>query len=81
MTTGAGSQLSVALVNPVFDGSVLSSHSIVISAAHVVIVGGVLSSTEMIWLQVEELPQASEAVHVLVMEYACGHAPSVVASL
>jgi hypothetical protein len=47
VTTGAGSQLSVALLSPVFEGSVLSSHSMVMLAAQVVMVGGVLSSTVM----------------------------------
>jgi hypothetical protein len=37
-------------------------------AAHVM-VGGVLSSTAMVRLQVEELPQSSVAVQVRVMEY------------
>ena len=81
MTTGAGSQLSVALLNPVLEGSVLSSHSMVILAAQVVMVGGVLSSTVMTCVQFVPFPHASVAVQVLVIVYSCGHPPATVASL
>src|SRR5678815_2079312 len=46
-----------------------------------VITGAVLSVTEMVRLQVEELPHPSVAVHVRVTEYSCGHPPAVVTSL
>ena len=45
VTTGAGSQLSVAVAFPVLDGSVLAVHSMVIFGGHSVMTGGVLSST------------------------------------
>src|SRR5258706_373457 len=45
-----------------------------------VIVGAVLSVTEIVLLQVEELPQSSVAVHVRVTENSCGQLPGVVAS-
>src|SRR5947207_10134303 len=41
-------------------------------------VGGVLSVTEIVRLQVEELPQSSVAVQVRVTEYSAGHEPGVV---
>ena len=43
--------------------------------------GGVLSSTNMVWVQVLELPQSSIAVNVLVIVSSCGHAPATVASV
>ena len=42
--------------------------------------GGVLSSTKMVCVQVLELPQSSMAVKVLVMVRSCGHAPATVTS-
>ena len=70
VTTGARSQLSVAVAGPpVSNGSVLSVHSIVTSAGHNVIVGGVLSSTVITCEHVLLLPQASVANQVLVMVY------------
>jgi hypothetical protein len=45
-----------------------------------VIEGGVLSVTEIVRLQVEELPQSSVAVQVRVTEYSAGHEPGVVTS-
>ena len=67
VTTGAGSQLSVALARPVLAGAVLSVHSMVTLAGHEVITGGVLSSTVMIWRHVLLFPQASVAIQVLLM--------------
>jgi hypothetical protein len=46
-----------------------------------VITGAVLSDTEIVRLQVEELPQSSVAVHVRVTENSCGQLPGVVTSL
>jgi hypothetical protein len=43
--------------------------------------GGVLSSTVIVCAAVAVLPQASVAVHVLVMEYSPAQAPGVVTSL
>jgi hypothetical protein len=42
--------------------------------------GGVLSVTEIVLLQVDELPQSSVAVHVRVTENSCGQLPGVVTS-
>ena len=67
MTTGAGSQLSVALAIPVLSGEVDSVHSMVMSAGHSVITGGVVSSTVTTCIQLVALPQASVVVHVLVI--------------
>ena len=67
VTTGARSQLSVALATPVLAGAVLSEHSIVRLAGHEVIVGGVLSSTVITWRQVLLFPQASVAIQVLLI--------------
>ena len=64
--SGSSSQLSVAVASPVLVGSVDSSHSIVTSSGHVM-VGGVVSTTVMIWTHSSVLPQASVAVHVRMM--------------
>jgi len=40
-----------------------------------VINGAVLSCTTIVALQEELLPQSSEAIHVLVILYSCGHKP------
>jgi hypothetical protein len=40
--------------------------------------GGVLSVTEIVLLQVDELPQSSVAVQVRVTENSCGQLPGVV---
>ena len=45
-----------------------------------VIVGGVLSCTTIVRLQVAVLPQSSVAVHVLVVLYVFGHDPGVLTS-
>ena len=42
-----------------------------------VIVGGVISCTTIVLLQVAVLPQSSVAVHVLVAEYVPGQVPGV----
>jgi hypothetical protein len=42
------------------------------------ITGGVVSSTLIVWDALVTLPQASVAVHVLVIEYSFGHEPGVV---
>ena len=59
-------QLSTAVDEPVFDGSVDAAQSIDVLAAQV-ITGGVVSVMVMVCTQVEELPQASVAVQVRVM--------------
>jgi hypothetical protein len=45
-----------------------------------VMTGAVVSCTKMVALQVDELPQESTAVHVLVTAYSAGQAPGVVTS-
>src|SRR5205809_3220589 len=60
--TGAA-QLSVAVAEPVWPGSVGSPHWSCWSAGQV-IVGGVVSMTVMCWTQVAVLPQPSVAVQV-----------------
>jgi hypothetical protein len=52
----------------------------VVCATHV-IVGGVMSCTTMVRLQVELLPQSSVAVHVRVTLYVPAQVPCVVASV
>jgi hypothetical protein len=59
----------------------ITVHSIVISAPTPLMTGAVLSSTVIVCEAVEVLPQASVAVHVLVMEYSPAQAPGVVTSL
>jgi hypothetical protein len=73
------SQLSVAVADPVAAGAELVLHSIVIFCGQV-ITGDVVSSTNMVWVQVLELPQSSIAEKVLVMVNSCGHAPPTVTS-
>ena|SRR6187402_2927511 len=80
VTAGAGSQVSVALAIPVLSAEVESVHSIVTSAGQE-ITGTVKSCTTMVALQVEELPQSSVAVHVLVTLYVPPQDPSVMVSV
>ena len=63
VTLGLASQASVAEAAPKLGEA---GHSTVGVTVGQVIEGGVLSSTEMLLLQVEELPQSSVAVQVLV---------------
>src|SRR6185369_2361802 len=72
-----GSQASVAVggVNTGVAGQLIG----VVCATHV-IVGGVISCTIMVPLQVAVLPQSSVAVHVLATLYVLGHEPGVVTS-
>ena len=77
---GVASQRSVAVAVPVFAGSVLAEHRMVIFGGQVM-EGGVLSSTTMVWLHEFEFPQSSIAVKVLVIVSSCGHAPATVASV
>lgn len=78
---GVASQLSVAEAEPAGPpGAVLSEHRSVMLAGHV-ITGGVLSSTNITWLHVLELPQSSVALHVLMIVYSCGQAPPTVTSV
>ena len=79
---GVASQISVAVAVPFAPpGAVLALHCIVRFGGHDVIVGGVLSSTKIVWLQVLELPQSSVALQVLIMVYSWGHAPPTVTSV
>ena len=69
VTTGAGSQLSVAVAFPVLAGNVLAVHSMVIFAGQSVMTGAVLSSTTMVWTHAAVLPHASTVLKVRVMVY------------
>ena len=73
-TAGVPSQLSVAVAVPVAGGEESSSHSMVTSAGKERI-GSVASSSVMIWSSLIAFPQASVAVHVLVMMEALPQAP------
>ena len=53
---------------------------IVVGAGRAAITGAVISCTLMVCNAVDEFPQASEAVHVLVRLYDPAHAPAVVTS-
>jgi hypothetical protein len=72
-----GSQVSDAVggVNTGNAGQLIG----VVCATHV-IVGGVISCTTIVLLQVDVFPQSSVAVHVLVVLYVFGHEPGVEAS-
>ena len=72
--TGELSQLSVAVAVPVEDGAVEILQMAVTFNGHV-ITGAVLSSTTIVALHVEVLPQSSDAVHVLVRVYDCAQVP------
>ena len=64
---GVASQRSVAVATPfVPPGAVLALHSMVMLGGQVII-GGVISCTTIVLLQVAVLPQSSVAVHVLVV--------------
>jgi hypothetical protein len=78
VSAGLGSHRSVA-VGVVHDG--VASQSIVVAAGSADIAGGVTSCTLMVCVAVDELPHASVAVHVLVIENDPAHAPGVVTSL
>ena len=70
-------QLSVA-VGVVHEGEPV--HSIVVGAGSAEITGGVVSSTLIVWDALATLPQASVAVHVLVILYDPGQLPGMVTS-
>jgi hypothetical protein len=74
-------ELSHASVAVAVANAGAAGHSIVEAAGSDVITGAVLSSTEIVCDDVDELPHASVAVHVLVTEYSCAHVPDVVASV
>ena len=76
---GEASQLSVAVAIPVLSGEVESVHSMVIDTGQVM-TGGVVSCTKMDALQVDEFPQSSVAVQVLVTVSSAGQVPGVVTS-
>ena len=79
MITGEGSQLSAA-VGALNDGT--AGHSIVASAPWPDNTGAVLSSTVIVWLTgADTLPQASLAIHVLVIRYDPVHEPGNVVSV
>jgi len=74
------SQLSVAVAEPVADGSVEAVHSTV-TLAGAVTTGAVVSVASMVCWQLAVLPQASVAVHVRVMIVFCGQLPGATLSL
>jgi hypothetical protein len=74
LTTGDRSQLSVAVAIPVFDGNVLSLHSIEISGGQMM-TGSVLSSMVMDCVQVLLIPGLTVAVHVRIIVDSCGQSP------
>src|SRR5512143_1920636 len=71
VTTGTP-QLSLAVNNAIFAAGTSPIHSKVRSAGHV-IVGGVISSTVIVWAHVVVFPQLSSAIYVRVMIR--GHVP------
>jgi hypothetical protein len=77
--TTDGSQPSMAVALPVFEGSVLAVQRMVILAGQV-ITGAVISDTVITWMQFVPLPQSSWAVQVRVMMYSCAQLPPVVTS-
>src|SRR5438477_371160 len=60
--------------------ALVSQPSTVVVGMVPVIAGAVVSTTWMVWLAVELLPQWSVAVQVRVTLLACGHEPGVVTS-
>src|SRR5205809_806232 len=72
-----GSQGSVA-VGVANEG--VAGHSIVVGRDSVEITGAVVSTTWMVWLAIELLPQWSVVVQVRVTSLACGQLPGVVTS-
>ena len=77
MTATAGSQRSVAVAggNTGVSGQLIGDTTV----GHVMI-GGILSMTTTVWLQVAEFPQSSVAVQVLVVLYVFGQGPATVTS-
>lgn len=73
-TSGAGSQLSVAVADPVFGGNVLAVHSMVTLGGQE-ITGAVSSVTMITWTHVLLLPHPSDAVHVRVIVSNDGQSP------
>jgi hypothetical protein len=79
-TTGAPEQLSVAVALPVFAGNVLSLQSMMTSSGQVM-VGGILSSNDIVCIHVLVFPQSSVAVQVRVIKFSTAHPPAAVTSL
>jgi hypothetical protein len=80
---GDPSQLSDPVATPrlaLVKGFVSTPHSIVTLGGHVTD-GAELSSTKIVWLHVDELPQLSVARQVRVIVYSCGHVPATVRSM
>lgn len=69
----------MAVATPVLAGDVLAEHAIVKSGGQT-IVGGVMSWTTIVLLQVDTFPQSSVAVQVRVILYDAGHIPGMTAS-
>jgi len=70
----------VPVADPVASGNVLDTHCTVTSDGQV-INGGVLSSTKMIWLQVDVFPHASVVFQVRMIVFSCGQEPFTITSV
>ena len=79
VTTGDGSQLSLADTSAVFGAGTSPMHWTETGPGQA-IVGGVVSTTVITWVQVDELLHSSVAVQVRVSVYDCGQLPGVVVS-
>ena len=72
-------QASEAVTEVIFGAGTKEAHCTV-TAGGQVMVGGVISCTPIVRLQVAELPQSSVAVHVLATLYVPAQVPGVVTS-
>src|SRR5687768_10128901 len=76
-TTGAGSQLSLAVAGPPVAAGVTGVlHCTVTAGGQKVIMGAVVSTTLITWAQLTELPAQSVAVQVRVITIVFGQAPA-----
>jgi hypothetical protein len=78
VTVGVASQRSVAVAG---SNTGIAGHEMLAWTIGQVIVGAVLSSTEILRLQVAEFPQASVTVQVRVTTYSCGQVPFTLPSI
>ena len=80
MITGDGSQLSVAVADPVFAGN-CEAWQFIVKLAGQVITGAVISRTVIVWLHVLKFPQLSDARQVRVITLLPEQLPATVASV
>jgi len=80
VTTGAGSQLSVAVAVPLAAG-VIGSRQLMVTLTGQVMTGGVISCIVIVCRQVDTLPQASVAVQVRAIVLLPGQLPTALESL